>query len=218
MEQQRGAQAERPEPLQSTDPPGEGRQSQHRQGVQPIDQAQHRIGFHIRRQAGGVEALVEQPAELGAQKTAPGRWLGEGGVGVRLRIGVAVMLQMMRLPPAGAHLSGRSGQQRAQPPHQPRRLVAAVGQQAVVDGGDRQHAQQIKRKAPEQRRRSEAFQQQQGATQVGQHDDRWTQSMEQTPRAVAPDLGGTDDLVQGLFVIVKTSAWPRPAEPLSCVR
>jgi hypothetical protein len=42
--------------------------------------------------------------------------------------------------------------------------------------------------------------------------------MEQTPRAVAPDLGGTDDLVQGLFVIVKTSAWTRPVEPLSSVR
>ena len=42
--------------------------------------------------------------------------------------------------------------------------------------------------------------------------------MEQTPHTVAPDLGGTDDLVQGLFVIVKTSAWPRSVEPLSCVR
>jgi len=42
--------------------------------------------------------------------------------------------------------------------------------------------------------------------------------MEQTPCAVAPDLGGTDDLVQGLFVIVKTSVWPRSVEPLSCVR
>ena len=39
-----------------------------------------------------MEALVEQPAELGAKKTTPGRRLGEGGVGVRLRIGVAVML------------------------------------------------------------------------------------------------------------------------------
>ena len=37
--------------------------------------------------------------------------------------------------------------------------------------------------------------------------------MEQTPHAVAPDLGGTDDLVQGESGIVKTTALPRPFAP-----
>ena len=37
--------------------------------------------------------------------------------------------------------------------------------------------------------------------------------MEQTPHAVAPDLGGTDDLVQGESGVVKTTALPRPFAP-----
>ena len=42
--------------------------------------------------------------------------------------------------------------------------------------------------------------------------------MEQTAQAVAPDLGGTDDLAQGESGIVKTTALPRPFALLSSVR
>ena len=64
-----------------------------------------------------------------------------------------------------------------------------MGHQTVVDGGGGQHPQQIQRKGPEDCSPSDAVQQHQQTTDVGQGDDRWAEAMEQASQAVRTTAG-----------------------------
>lgn len=98
--------------------------------MEPINQPQYRIRFHIRRQAVRME-----------------RW--------------------------------------AEPPHQPRGLVAAVGDQPVVDRRGGQHAHQEEGQRLKRCSRPQAGEEQNPTAQVGQEDEHRTETVQYT----APELG-----------------------------
>ena len=146
--EERGAQAKGPQPGPAADLPGEGRQGEHGHEMETIDRAQHRIGLHIRRQALGEKTGGQEPTGLGTPQPpqpANGR---QGAVGIGGRIHMEVMLLMVGFPPARPHLASRSRHQGANPGHGLGGLVAAMGNEAVVDRRGGKHPDGVEPKGP----------------------------------------------------------------------
>ncbi len=192
MKQHRRAEAERPQALDAAEPPRQPGQGDGRQHVQPIDQPQHRIGFHIRRQRLRVEARPQQPAQLGMPEPAPAGHRPQRRMGVAGGVDMAVVPLVVGLPPAGPHLARRGGHHRAQPPHRPGGAVAAMGDQPVVDRRGRQHAQPVQQQGPQGHPQPQAARQQQQAAQMAEDDEHRAKPMENAASRQRQGLNGAE--------------------------
>jgi len=99
------------------------------------------------------------------------------------------MLLVVGRPPVRPHLAGGGSHDRTDPPHRPRCLIAAVGNQAVVDGRGGQHAHQVEGQSPEGGRQAETGGEQQNPA-VGGTDASLKQSRsEKKARKAMSKLG-----------------------------
>jgi hypothetical protein len=107
MEQNRSAQEKGGKILKSTHPPGDRRKEQRGQKMQAINQNQNRIGFDIGWKDGRMEVVCKKPTNLRIPKALPTIMCHQRRMRIYWSINVAMMLNMMCLPPAGTHLTGR---------------------------------------------------------------------------------------------------------------
>lgn len=97
-----------------------------------------------------------------------------------------VMLAVMGHPPAGAHLTRRCGHQGPQPNDWAWSLIAAMGNQAMEDCGDGQHAKAIESQSPKRSPQAQTCHDQQAAAQVGHRDEHGTQTVKKTTNQESP--------------------------------
>jgi hypothetical protein len=97
-----------------------------------------------------------------------------------------VMLAVMGHPPAGAHLTRRCGHQGPQPNDWAWSLIAAMGNQAMQDCGDGQHAKAIESQSPKRSPQAQTCHDQQAAAQVGHRDEHGTQTVKKTTNQESP--------------------------------
>ena len=88
-------------------------------------------------------------------------------MGIGASVDVAVMGLVVGLPPARAHLTCRSAHKGTDPGNGTGRLVAGVGDQAVIDGRGGQHAHQVEPQSPKGRTEAETGPKKQQAAKVG---------------------------------------------------
>ena len=90
-------------------------------------------------------------------------------MGVGASVDVAVMGLVVSLPPARAHLTCRSPHKGPDPGNGTGRLVAGMGDQAVIDGCGGQHAHQVEHQSPKGRTEAETGPKEQQAAEVGRN-------------------------------------------------
>ena len=139
-----------------------------------------------------MKTRCQEPAQLGTPEATPSTHRLERGVGIGCRINVEMMLLVMGLPPARPHLASRSGHDRAEPPHQARCLVAAVGDQTVIDGRGGEHAHQIEPQGPDCCAKPKTGGQKQETAQVGRDDQYGTDAVKQSTQAKRALVAGAD--------------------------
>ena len=90
-------------------------------------------------------------------------------MGVGASVDVAVMGLVVSLPPARAHLTCRSSHKGPNPSNGTGRLIAGVGDQAVINSCGGQHAHQVETQGPKGRSEAETGPKKQEATKVGRN-------------------------------------------------
>ena len=103
-------------------------------------------------------------------------------MGIGGGVDVAMVKQVMGLPPARAHLARRGRNGGPNPDHLAPRPENGVGDQPVIDGGDGQHAHQVEGQGQQGHAETQAGPKQHEAAQVAGHDQNGTKGVQDTPK------------------------------------
>ncbi len=125
---------------QRTGPVQTRRQRHGDEHVEPVEKLELRVTRQVAHQlaARAKSALRHEPAQMTPQKAVLPR-----RVGIRRGVRVAVMMAVVRCPPQRAALRRSRPQQREQELHQPGGAKRAMGEVAVIEASDGEHAQRI---------------------------------------------------------------------------
>ena len=152
--------------------------------VVPVEPAQFRIAREVRHagQVGGERATREEPADVAAPEP-----VHAGRMEVFRRIGIGVVMAMVRRPQQRASLHARGADQREGELHRTRGAERAMREIAMVERGDREHPHRVQHRRNRDRRGGHADPEHAEARQV--HRDEGRHAHEVEPVALIDRVG-----------------------------